>query len=173
MMTFNYDRSRKFLKLINPHELLTCEGSKLMFYQLHKGYYDDIFLRAECTNHNEFIYIKVKKVALLSYFNNEIALQQLLFSCPSTTFLYCTRTKRINIELPISLLDHYTVEYSENKLSDLPKETLNSKNINFLREVLGPPDVDPYGEEDWFENSQIIERIQINACMFIRDTNIK
>ena len=169
-VSFLSTKKPKCFKLSNPKEIMNCEGPKLILYMEFDGSHRDLYLYASCDDSFDYIYIKVDQEVLLNYLRGYLSLQEVLFSCPKTTFYYEMRKDNLPIvfELPIAMLSNYRIKYSENRINDIPNG-VPSNNINQIIECFENwIKIDPYGEEKWANEFNNIIQICIDFSLYFR-----
>ena len=168
-----FSKQEKSLKLGKPRVILNSEGPILTVFTDIEGRHSDIYLYVALDSSPDYICIKVNQDSLLAYLREEIALQELLFSCPKSTFYYewYKENKIITLELPLFMLSNYPVFQATLRISDLPDGIASQAVIEeAIEHICHCIKVDPYGEENLLDevNEEGIKRIIADAGLFLR-----
>jgi len=168
-----FSRHGKSLKLGNPKVILNSEGPILTVLTDIEGRHSDLYLYVALDSSPDYICIKVKQDFLLAYLREEIALQELLFSCPKSSFYYewCKENKMITFELPIFMLSNYPIFQAALRISDLPYGIASQAIIlETIESICHCIERDPYGEENLLDevDEEDIKHIIADAGLFLR-----
>ena len=161
----------KSIKLTNPKEILNSDGGPLLIlYMDFEGSHYDLYLYAAFSDSPDHIYIKIDQEILIEYLRGNVALQEVMLSCPKTTFYYEMKKNKISIvfEFPIAMLSNYRVAYSENKLNELQAGIADRDLSKIIECYMNWKDLDPYGQEEWAKEITDYKQISIDASLYFR-----
>jgi hypothetical protein len=166
-----FERQEHCLKLGYEKEIANSEGPILTIYMDTEGRHSDLYLFVACLNSPDYICIKIDQDCLMRYLNNNVILQELIFSCPEQSFLYLWHSNKgqIIVEIPRSLINQYPVALLSQRIMGIPVGMLNQDVINSLKNDIETwKTQDPKGEEQWFLNEDT-KRLIVDAGLYLKE----
>ena len=169
-VTFIATRAPKGLKLVSPFVLFHSEGPILrVLFEKGMGYCD-LYIHAQIIDTGDYLFVKIDHLKLLEYLNNKIALQEVVYSCNESSFIYQLSTdknKAVHIEMPIKMLSNYRLTFAENRIFEASEGVTQEGKIQSLLDKLNELiRIDPFIEEDWFEADEKITKISVEASIY-------